>query len=206
LDDWAFAADEMVLGTLVGSVALFFFPTVAMYYLYLAVARAMIWVLQESLRAVAVLSAAVPFYPLYLFLCHGDRVPSGVAFTDLHVIDEGGNVGTPTSSAASSRPGPFGKVLTPTGSLTGGSGSQRPATVQLTLTPLKMQLTEAVTEFVVLARFLLSATASPGRVARFVFQATEKPVADLRGAAFLHLTRDAVRPTLLARVSVTGEA
>eukprot|EP00331_Platyophrya_macrostoma_P029865 CAMPEP_0176455398 /NCGR_PEP_ID=MMETSP0127-20121128/30598_1 /TAXON_ID=938130 /ORGANISM="Platyophrya macrostoma, Strain WH" /LENGTH=89 /DNA_ID=CAMNT_0017845017 /DNA_START=13 /DNA_END=278 /DNA_ORIENTATION=- len=58
-DGFEFGMDQMLFGTLLCTAALFLFPTVAMYYFYLALVRTSVWVVQESLLAAAFLATNV---------------------------------------------------------------------------------------------------------------------------------------------------
>ena len=68
VDDASFDFDEVVLGTMAATACAFLIPTVAMYYFYLACARTVIWVLQESLRGCAVLCCNAPIFPALSWL------------------------------------------------------------------------------------------------------------------------------------------
>jgi hypothetical protein len=198
VDDWLFQADEMILGLLIGTVTIFAAPTIAMYYIYFAVARTVIWVLQETLRGVAMLFCFIPVYPLFLWLSARNAVPTGVAFGNLRVrtaevVSSSGN-SVPQSPAVAASPS-LAALQNGGAQSTAVSGS---AVVEVDLQPRPMMISEAVAEISVVARFVLESALNPARIMHFVFQAHAKPILDIRGSVFAHLTGDPAHPRLSA--------
>jgi hypothetical protein len=188
VDEWLFSADEMILGILVGTVTLFVAPTVTMYYLYFAAARTIIWVLQESLRGIAMLSCFLPVYPLLLWCSSRYRLPNGISFARLRVRPAAPQAAFSTpSSPATASPGAFGHS---------GASNDEAAVVEVDLQNRPMEFAEVTAEFAVLMRYVLESSLNPGRIVRFVLQAREKPIMDLRGSVFAHLIPDPANPTI----------
>jgi len=70
--------------------------------------------------------------------------------------------------------------------------------VEVDLQPRPMMISVAVAEISVVARFVLESALNPARLMHFVFQARAKPILDIRGSVFAHLTGDPAHPRLSA--------
>lgn len=77
-DHYDFGMDQMILGTLLLTATLFLFPTVALYYFYLALVRTSVWIVQETLCAVAFLCSGIPLYPFLVWCVKRNAWPNGV--------------------------------------------------------------------------------------------------------------------------------
>jgi hypothetical protein len=191
-DECEFEADEMVIATLICSNVIFLLPTVAMYYFYLALTRAVIWVLQETLRALAQLACHIPLYHVWLWLRHRYEMPSGVTFSPLEMR-------RPCADARAFLAGdaPKSPRHGRTASLSLAAAAEASVkTVHVELLSQPMQLSEALGEVSMLARFLLAATLSPSRIAKFVLQAESRPFVDVRRTVIPHLHGDPSAPML----------
>ncbi|RNF20409.1 putative UDP-GlcNAc:PI a1-6 GlcNAc-transferase [Trypanosoma conorhini] len=80
-DTYDFEVDQMLMGTLLFTVTVFLFPTLAVYYLYFALARSFIWVVQEGLVSAALVTMYLPVYPVIYWAMNRRRWPGGFVLT-----------------------------------------------------------------------------------------------------------------------------
>ncbi|ESL09973.1 DNA-directed RNA polymerase II subunit 3 [Trypanosoma rangeli SC58] len=101
-DTYDFEVDQMLMGTLLFTVTVFLFPTLAVYYLYFVLARSFIWVVQEGLVSAALVTLYLPVYPVIYWATNRRRWPGGCVLMKpkvtrvLHQINAAGS--TPCTS------------------------------------------------------------------------------------------------------------
>ncbi|KEG11750.1 DNA-directed RNA polymerase II subunit 3 [Trypanosoma grayi] len=81
IDAYDFDVDQMLMGTLLFTVTVFLFPTLAVYYLYFALVRTSIWLVQEGLITTAHLTLYLPVFPVIYWAMYRWQWPGGVAIT-----------------------------------------------------------------------------------------------------------------------------
>jgi hypothetical protein len=197
VDASEFAMDQMLLGTLLCTAALFLFPTVAMYYFYFALVRTSVWVVQEALLSAALGCSNVPLFHLVFWLLNRAKLPSGVVLrqprvrTPVALEPSSPTVAkilraNPSNSAASPVP------ATPSASQTNSGAG---LIVDLTLDVLPMKLSYAMFDHTVI-RWTLTRPFTIGKLLRFIILGEEKPCINPQVHLFPHLINDPLRPTV----------
>ncbi|KAF5225145.1 hypothetical protein ECC02_001690 [Trypanosoma cruzi] len=80
-DTYDFEVDQMLMGTLLFTVTVFLFPTLAVYYFYFALARSFIWLVQEGLVSATHITLYLPVYPVIYWAMNRWKWPGGFAIT-----------------------------------------------------------------------------------------------------------------------------
>ncbi|RNC42640.1 DNA-directed RNA polymerase II subunit 3, partial [Trypanosoma cruzi] len=80
-DTYDFEVDQMLMGTLLFTVTVFLFPTLAVYYFYFALARGFIWLVQEGLVSATHITLYLPVYPVIYWALNRWKWPGGFAIT-----------------------------------------------------------------------------------------------------------------------------
>lgn len=192
-DAFEFGIDQMLLGTLLFTATLFLFPTVALYYFYLALVRTSVWVVQEALLAVAFACSNVPLYAVWVWLRHAHQYPSGVVLTDAKVR----GAQTPLSSTKASPSTPPVAGATPTAANMSPGTNSSAVVVEMSLTTQPMPLSTALFDFTVLIWILRRPFTIPN-ILRFIVLGEERPCVNGHVTLFPHLKRNAAVPELPA--------
>lgn len=88
IENHDFDIDQLLLATVLLTMATFLFPTVAVYYLYFALVKTSIWWVQKSLVLLAHLMLYLPVFPVvYWFLFRGS-LSGGVVLSSPTVVTE----------------------------------------------------------------------------------------------------------------------
>jgi hypothetical protein len=158
IDMGTFDHDQMLLGTLVATAAVFLFPTLAMYYFYFAFVRTSVWVVQEGLCGASFAIAFLPFGQVAYWWLFKNSITCGVNFSNAKVE-------MVPASTPHTPPTPI---------------------VCLTMERKPMELGEALHDWKFVLRTCLRPLA-PGRLAAFIVSATHKPAINPRGTIYGHL-------------------
>ncbi|CUF22293.1 DNA-directed RNA polymerase II subunit 3, putative [Bodo saltans] len=192
-----FAMDQMLLGTLLCTAALFLFPTVAMYYFYFALVRTSVWVVQEALLSAALGCSNVPLFHFLFWFVNRAKLPSGIVLRHPRVRSPVAlEPSSPTvakilrSNASTSAASPV--PPTPSASQ---SSSGAGLIVDLTLEVLPMKLSFAMFDHTVI-RWTLTRPFTLGKLFRFIILGEEKPCVNPQVHLFPHLMKDPLHPTV----------
>lgn len=220
VDDASFEFDEVVLGTMACCACAFLIPTVALYYFYLATCRTVIWVIQESLRGVAVLCCNAPIYPGFLWLTRRKQwlLTGGVVlsnFRSRNFEEKNSNNGKNTKPAAATKENQQqdkennnnndnnkpqkrndkNNNVKNENNNEGSSSSDVVADVVF----LPLPFMAIFREYLIVIRLLFSGILSIPRILRFIWfaDASSKPIVDVPNKIFRHLTADPAHPILV---------
>ena len=188
-DDGEFQVDEVLLGTLVGTLMTFIFPTVAMYYFYLTWVRTIVWVVQEGMQALALLSLRLPFGYLIAWFLYRGQLTHGVSIGRPEieqVADKRGEEIEPKSP------------MSPT-----GSRKQFPPSpaIGMRLDTKPMPLGPVFVEFQTVLS-IVAAALRPRRLVNFVIHARHKPTLDPKGQLWPHLAASYEAPIVVTPIQV----
>lgn len=202
-----FTVDQMLIGTLIATATGFLFPTIALYYMYFAVVRTSVWLVQEALTAFAHVVSCLPVFELLRWVVFKGAIPHGISIAPFAASSAPGT--SLSTTAAASGKSPLGSPTSPNSGIKGTfpaatSGSTQTASghhsafnLRLVITP--MPLSFVFTELAAVATTVFSAFA-PGKVANFIVHADHKPSVQAEKTVFPHLTADCVSPRLTLKV------
>lgn len=80
VDDFEYQVDQIYLGTLFFTVALFLLPTISVYYLYFAMILSIVYVAQGGIKIAMEFMNSFPLFALVLKMKEPSRVPGGIEF------------------------------------------------------------------------------------------------------------------------------
>ncbi|KDN53058.1 Gpi1-domain-containing protein [Tilletiaria anomala UBC 951] len=104
LDDASYELDQMLLGTILFTLLLFLFPTIATYYLTFACARFCLIATQAALGTALAVLNHIPLFALLLRIKDPERLPAGLSFRPPHAH-------LPRTAAVGSNGGRDGKAI-----------------------------------------------------------------------------------------------
>eukprot|EP00474_Spongospora_subterranea_P009569 CRZ10027.1 hypothetical protein [Spongospora subterranea] len=78
VDSCHFDVDQLLLGTILFTLIFFLFPTVAIYYLFFAIVRFLIMLVEAGLCLLMATFNSFPFFELAVFFFDKGRLPSGI--------------------------------------------------------------------------------------------------------------------------------
>ncbi|PAV22351.1 n-acetylglucosaminyl transferase component gpi1 [Pyrrhoderma noxium] len=78
LDDWDYDLDQLILGTMLFTLISFLFPTISVYYILFAMARAALLLLRASFEVASALLNHFPLFALMLRVKDPWRLPGGI--------------------------------------------------------------------------------------------------------------------------------
>jgi hypothetical protein len=191
IDSGQFSADEVVLGAIACTVAVFLLPTLALYYFYLACARTTVWVLQEALRGLAVLCSHIPLYPFLLWVMYRRQLYTGITLSMPTCVSVVSPATTPSPSATGAQAATR-RSVTP-------QPQQQQSSVTAVVSGLALRPLPFATvtrELGLLAHLLFAGAFSPGRILSFIIYAERKPIVDVPNIVFRHLLEEPARPKL----------
>lgn len=194
-EEKSFSADEMLLGMMLFTLCVFLFPTVAIYYFYLASARTVIWILQEFLRGSSVLFCNLPIYSLYLWLVRRNILSNGITLSTPHVFAPHDARSPPSSPDFVATPRSSSVPLSPVVGRPPGV-SQPSMVIEFDLISQPMAFGDIFKELRILTMVLFAATFSPKRILSFIVHANMKPIIDVNTKVFGHLVADPKSPKL----------
>jgi hypothetical protein len=176
-----FSVDQMLFGALLATATTFLFPTLALYYFYLAFVRMIVWLVQELLSAVSFVCCYLPIFPILYWLTSRFALPSGVELSDPSYRSP------PTTSPTVS-----------TASPTSLSPSPQLPIIDVTLRIKPMPITEAFVDLLVVT-WLVSRPFAIPRLIAFVLNADNKPLVTASTDVFPHLAASSTNPPLTVK-------
>ena len=176
IDGADFSVDQMLFGALLTTATMFLFPTLALYYFYLAVVRMSIWLVQEALSALSYICCYLPVFPVLQWVLLRKVLPSGVELEQ------------PTLRA------PPSAVASPSSPTSLSPSAQLP-TIDITLKIKPMPIAAAFVDVCVVA-WLVSRPFAIPRLLSFVVNADNKPLVSASTNVFPHLAACSRSPPL----------
>ncbi|KAL7979128.1 hypothetical protein Chor_015152 [Crotalus horridus] len=106
VDSCSYDLDQLFIGTLLFTILLFLLPTTALYYLVFTLLRLLVVLVQGVIHLLIDLINSLPLYAIFLRLCRGYRLASGVKF---RVLQQ--EAGKPLRLLMQINPLPYGRVV-----------------------------------------------------------------------------------------------
>ncbi|XP_015674683.1 phosphatidylinositol N-acetylglucosaminyltransferase subunit Q [Protobothrops mucrosquamatus] len=106
VDSCSYDLDQLFIGTLLFTILLFLLPTTALYYLVFTLLRLLVVLVQGVIHLLIDFINSLPLYAIFLRLCRGYRLASGVKF---RVLEQ--EAGKPLRLLMQINPLPYGRVV-----------------------------------------------------------------------------------------------